>query len=57
MEQEDYSKLHHVSSKAFCINQIVEQKSGWQDGKERRWEQGKFQHSRVSKRLVRKNEG
>jgi hypothetical protein len=57
MEQEDYSKSHHVSSKAFCINQIVEQKSGWQDGKERRWEQGKLQHSRVSKRLVRKKEG
>jgi hypothetical protein len=37
MEQEDYSKLHHVSSKAFFfINQIVEQKSGWQDGKNKK---------------------
>jgi hypothetical protein len=58
MEQEDYSKLHHVSSKAFFL--LTKYWSRKMDGKmarTRRWEHEKFQHSRVSKRLVKKNEG
>jgi hypothetical protein len=51
--------MHHVVLQSFFLLS-KKYESNEMDGKmarARRWSCGKFQHNRVSKRLVKKNEG